>query len=59
MNPTAAPLRAGIDVGSTTVKLAVLDQSDALVWQTYERHRADIERLVRRQDKRLAEIGAG
>jgi predicted CoA-substrate-specific enzyme activase len=35
-------LRAGLDVGSTTVKLAVLDDSDAVVFQTYERHKADI-----------------
>ena len=35
-------LRAGIDVGSTTVKLAVLDADDRLVFHTYERHRADI-----------------
>jgi predicted CoA-substrate-specific enzyme activase len=36
-------LRAGIDVGSTTVKLAVLDADDTLVFSTYERHRADIQ----------------
>jgi predicted CoA-substrate-specific enzyme activase len=31
-----------MDVGSTTVKLAVLDADDTLVFHTYERHRADI-----------------
>ncbi len=36
-------LRAGIDVGSTTVKLAVLDAADTLIFSTYERHRADIQ----------------
>src|SRR5208283_2334706 len=41
ISPTGR-LRAGIDVGSTTVKLAVLDAEDALVFHTYERHRADI-----------------
>ncbi len=35
-------LHAGIDVGSTTVKVAVLDGEDRLVYSTYERHRADI-----------------
>jgi activator of 2-hydroxyglutaryl-CoA dehydratase len=35
-------LRAGIDVGSTTVKLAVIGDHDELVFHTYERHRADI-----------------
>ncbi|MGA2642906.1 MAG: BadF/BadG/BcrA/BcrD ATPase family protein, partial [Spirochaetia bacterium] len=42
MNPAIGHLRAGIDVGSTTVKLAVLDAEDVLVFHTYERHRADI-----------------
>jgi len=35
-------LHVGIDIGSTTVKLAVLDSADALVFSTYERHHADI-----------------
>jgi predicted CoA-substrate-specific enzyme activase len=35
-------LAAGIDVGSTTVKIAVLDHADSLVWSTYQRHRSDI-----------------
>ncbi len=42
MTDSPALLRAGIDVGSTTVKLAVLDAEDRLVFSTYERHRADI-----------------
>ncbi|MGO9309840.1 MAG: acyl-CoA dehydratase activase-related protein [Spirochaetia bacterium] len=42
MSSPAGRLRAGIDVGSTTVKLAVLDEDDAMVFHTYERHRADI-----------------
>ena len=33
---------AGIDIGSTTVKLAVLDARGQLVFSTYERHHADI-----------------
>jgi predicted CoA-substrate-specific enzyme activase len=42
---SAAPqtLHLGIDVGSTTVKLAVLGPTDALVFSTYERHHADIQ----------------
>jgi predicted CoA-substrate-specific enzyme activase len=35
-------LRLGIDVGSTTVKLVALNESDRLVYGTYERHKADI-----------------
>ena len=33
-----AHLRLGIDVGSTTVKLAVIDDNDNLVYANYERH---------------------
>ena len=42
MSAIAGTFRAGIDVGSTTVKLAVLDADDRLIFHTYERHRADI-----------------
>ena len=35
---TGADLRLGIDVGSTTVKLAVIDASGNLVYANYERH---------------------
>ncbi|MGI6229866.1 MAG: acyl-CoA dehydratase activase-related protein [Tractidigestivibacter sp.] len=35
-------LRLGIDVGSTTVKLAVIDQDNDLVYANYERHHTDI-----------------
>ena len=34
--------RLGIDVGSTTVKLAVLDHEDKLLYNTYCRHHADL-----------------
>ena len=35
-------LRLGIDVGSTTVKLAVLDEDDQLVYASYQRHHTDV-----------------
>ena len=35
-------LRLGIDVGSTTVKLAVIDDEANLVYANYERHHTDI-----------------
>ena len=44
-NPTdlsRAHLRLGIDVGSTTVKLAVIDDNDHLVYANYERHHTDV-----------------
>ena len=35
-------LRLGIDVGSTTVKLAVIDEGNNLVYANYERHHTDV-----------------
>lgn len=40
------PLRFGIDVGSTTVKVAVLGDSDELLYSAYVRHRADIRSTI-------------
>ena len=31
-------LRVGIDIGSTTVKVVVLDEQDKLLFRSYERH---------------------
>jgi len=31
-------VRVGLDIGSTTIKCAVLDEHDALIYSTYERH---------------------
>ena len=33
----------GIDIGSTTVKIAILDENDKLVFSDYERHFANIQ----------------
>ena len=33
----------GIDIGSTTVKIAILDENDTLVFSDYERHFANIQ----------------
>ena len=40
------PIRIGIDVGSTTVKIAVLDDNDNLIYGDYQRHRADIRNTI-------------
>lgn len=40
-------LHLGIDVGSTTVKLAILDDAFNPVYSKYERHHADIRQTVR------------
>ncbi|MCI6273780.1 MAG: 2-hydroxyacyl-CoA dehydratase [Coriobacteriaceae bacterium] len=44
---TGTDLRLGIDVGSTTVKLAVIDESGNLVYANYERHHTDIRATAR------------
>ncbi len=31
-------LRIGIDIGSTTVKVVVLDENNKLLFRSYERH---------------------
>ena len=43
---TLLPIRLGIDVGSTTVKVAVLDDDDKLIYGDYQRHRADIRSTI-------------
>ena len=44
--PADSPLRIGIDVGSTTVKIVVLDIQDTVLYSDYERHRADIRSTI-------------
>ena len=40
------PLRAGIDVGSTTVKLAIMDENENVLWSIYERHHSDVRATI-------------
>ncbi len=42
-----AKLHLGIDVGSTTVKLAILDENFKAVYAQYERHHTDVRQTVR------------
>ena len=39
-------LHLGIDVGSTTVKVTVLDEDDQIVYSVYRRHHADVRATV-------------
>ena len=39
-------LHIGLDVGSTTVKIAILDDSDNLVFSHYQRHFSDVQHTV-------------
>ena len=38
--------RLGIDIGSTTVKIAILDDKNQLQFSDYERHYANIQETV-------------
>ncbi len=42
----AHPYRLGIDIGSTTVKIAVLDEQDEILFDDYARHRANIQEAL-------------
>ena len=39
-------LHMGIDVGSTTVKLVVLDKNDKIIYSNYQRHFSDIRKTI-------------
>lgn len=39
-------LHLGVDVGSTTVKLAILDKDDKVVYGIYKRHHTDIRATI-------------
>jgi predicted CoA-substrate-specific enzyme activase len=39
-------IRIGIDVGSTTVKVVALDPAGTIIYNKYERHRADIRSTI-------------
>ena len=40
-------MRAGLDIGSTTIKCVVLDDADQIVYSTYQRHFSHIAEKVR------------
>ncbi len=44
--PTPGPLRMGLDIGSTTVKTVILDDSNNVVHSCYRRHNADIQGVL-------------
>lgn len=48
--------RAGIDIGSTTVKLVLLDESNTLIFGGYERHNAHIQDALARLLRQAKEI---
>ena len=40
-------LRIGIDVGSTTVKMIVLDKNDSILYKEYRRHYSDTKKTIK------------
>ena len=52
--------RLGIDIGSTTVKIAILDQDNTLLFADYERHFANIQEtladLLKKAQAKLGEL---
>ncbi|MDR2016814.1 MAG: 2-hydroxyacyl-CoA dehydratase [Burkholderiales bacterium] len=42
----SAPLRIGIDIGSTTVKIVAVDHEQRLLYKTYTRHLSEVRRTV-------------
>ena len=52
--------KLGIDIGSTTVKIAVLDAQDKLLFSDYERHFANIQEtlasLIRKAYDQLGDL---
>ena len=39
--------RVGIDIGSTTVKIAILDDDDQIIFSAYKRHFANIQETLK------------
>ncbi|MFR6185568.1 MAG: hypothetical protein ACLUJG_08470 [Lawsonibacter sp.] len=53
-------LRVGIDIGSTTVKVVVLDEQNKLLFRSYERHYSKTrERALRDPARHLRDMLAG
>nr|MBP7473205.1 2-hydroxyglutaryl-CoA dehydratase [Prevotella sp.] len=50
------PYRIGLDVGSTTAKIAVLDNQDKIIYSGYERHNARIDELINKYFDELSAL---
>lgn len=46
-------LRVGVDVGSTTLKVIILDHADTVVYKAYKRHKADINNILAAEFKKI------
>ena len=52
-------MRIGIDIGSTTVKVVVLDDSDRTIFKTYERHMSKVREKTAEMLERLTDTLGG
>ncbi len=51
-------LRVGIDIGSTTIKVVVLDHKNHIVYKSYDRHLSSVSKSLKRLLERLqAQLG--
>jgi activator of 2-hydroxyglutaryl-CoA dehydratase len=50
MMPT---FKAGIDIGSTTLKLVVVNQQNKIIFSDYQRHNTDIQQTAKESHKKL------
>ena len=58
MKQTELKHRLGIDIGSTTVKIAIIDEANTVLFADYERHYANIqETLAALLKKGYAKLG--
>lgn len=51
--------RIGIDIGSTTIKVAIIDPNGDLLFSVYERHQANVKGALMRVMQEAASMGAG
>ncbi|MEL5939653.1 hypothetical protein WN865_08845, partial [Tetragenococcus halophilus] len=49
-------LRAGIDVGSTTIKLVIIDQKQNAIFSKYERHYSDVKKATEKILRQAKEV---
>ena len=54
MNQIDITYRIGVDVGSTTLKIIILDSGDKIVYKSYKRHKADINKVFIAEMKQVA-----
>ena len=48
--------KIGVDVGSTTMKIVVLDHKNSIVYKSYLRHKAEINKLFSEEINKIGEL---